>query len=414
MSFLSRCQTRSHAPRRAFTLLEVVIASLLVAVLMASVYQVLFIYRKMFDRGETQTEEIQLVRSLSQQLSDDLVGAIQDPVFIGGKARGPSGARRFGLYGNATELRIDVLQIPAFQVAPTPTAEEMEDTTQPRKLQAPELRTVYYSFLESVSVDSALSDDRVGLTRRELDFETPEEVDDSEMTGTPELALTQGTLTMEGTLAEDTLTEDFEEVVSGANASTFDQLLEVGMDSSLMWAPEVVSLKFRYFDGSKWRKSWDSLARKGLPVAVEMTLAVVSLEDADTFRNAASGMTQELGDELLVEDDSLTLSEQPMDELSIDELSVDTQAVDEVSADAQGIDLTPQQNLPPLHLHRVVVHLPNSPLQKELQPVKQQAAPTLEVPTLTAPAALPKVIVQPARPKTRTNRAAPDQWMRNE
>ena len=414
MSILNRSQTRSHAPRRAFTLLEVVIAALLVAVLMAAVYQVLFIYRRMFNRGETQTEEIQLVRSLSQQLSDDLVGAIQDPVFIGGKARDPSGARRFGLYGNATELRIDVLQIPAFQVAPTPTAEEMEDTTQPRKLQAPELRTVYYSFLESVPIDSTLSDDRVGLTRRELDFETPEEVDDSEMTGTPELTLAQGTLTTEGTIAGDTLTEDFEEVASASNASTFDQLLDVGMDSSIMWAPEVVSLKFRYFDGSKWRKSWDSLARKGLPVAVEMSLAVVSLDDADIFRNAASGTSEELGNELLVEDDSLSLSEQSVDEFSIDELSADTEETVEAAADAQGTGLTPHQNLPPLHMHRVVVHLPNSPLQKELQPVKQQAAPTLEVPTLTAPTALPKVIIQPARPKKRTSRVAPDQWMRNE
>ncbi len=414
MSILSRCQTRSHAPRRAFTLLEVVIASLLVAVLMASVYQVLFIYRKMFDRGETQTEEIQLVRSLSQQLSDDLVGAIQDPVFIGGKARGPSGARRFGLYGNATELRIDVLQIPAFQVAPTPTAEEMEDTTQPRKLQAPELRTVYYSFLESVSVDSTLSDDRVGLTRRELDFETPEEVDDSEMTGTSELALTLETLTTQGTLTEDTLTEGFGDVATVSGGSTFDQLLEVGMDSSVMWAPEVVSLKFRYFDGSKWRRSWDSLARKGLPVAVEMTLAVVSLEDADTFRNAAGGLAGEMGNELLGENDLLTVAGQSADDLSISELPTDDLETMEASTDMQGLGLTPQQSLPPLHLHRVVVHLPNSPLQKELQPVKQQAAPTLEVPTLTAPTALPKVIVQPARPKKRTNRVAPDQWMRNE
>ena len=53
---------------------------------------------------------------------------------------------------------------------------------------------------------------------------------------------------------------------TAAAASTFDQLLDVGMDSSVMWAPEVMSLKFRYFDGSNWRSSWDSLARKGLPV----------------------------------------------------------------------------------------------------------------------------------------------------
>lgn len=372
-------KTRQHTSRRAFTLLEVVIASLLVAVLMASVYQVLFIYRKLFERGETQTEEIQLVRTLSQQLSDDLVGAIQDPIFIDPMSRGPSGARRFGLFGNSKELRIDVLQIPAFPVAPTPTAQEMEDSTEPRKLQAPELRTVYYSFFQSVSVDSTLPDARVGLTRRELDFETPEELESEEFTGASEVSLTDESPP--------------EEVSTLSGASTFDQLLEVGMDSTVTWAPEVVSLQFRYFDGSKWQSSWDSLARKGLPVAVEMNFAVASLEDADTVRGAASGMDQAADVDSLTEEQELMETEPTVDE--------------------QGIDLTVQQNLPLLHVHRVVVHLPNSPLQKELQPVKRQAAPTLEVPALTAPAPFGKAVLQPARSK-RGQRTAPDQWMRNE
>ena len=374
---------RSHAPRRGFTLLEVVIASLLVAVLMASVYQALFIYRKLFDRGETQTEEIQLVRTLSQQLSDDLVGAIQDPVFVDPKSRGPSGARRFGLFGNATELRIDVLQIPAFQVAPTPTAQDMEDTTQPRKLQAPELRTVYYSFFESVSVDSTLPDARVGLTRRELDFETPEELDDTELAGFADVSLTEQAPS--------------EEMAAASGTSTFDQLMEVGMDNSVMWAPEVVALQFRYFDGSKWRESWDSLTRKGLPVAVEMTMAVVSLEDADTMRDAPNGTSELAVGEPLPDENLLTQSGQPTEQ----------------PTEEPGFDLTAQGNASPLHVHRVVVHLPNSPLQKERQPVKRQAAPSLEVPTLAAPTALPKAILQPARSKQRAKQD-PDLWMRNE
>ncbi len=387
-------RTRSHVPRRGFTLLEVVIASLLVAVLMGAVYQSLFIYRKMFERGERQTEEIQLVRTLSQQLSDDLVGAIQDPVFVGPKSRGPSGARRFGLYGNATELRIDVLQIPAFQVAPTPTAQEMEDSTEPNKLQAPELRTVYYSFYETVSVDSTLPDERVGLTRRELDFETPEEPDDAELTGFAEVP------TIDETPAE--------EISAVAAMSTFDQLLEVGMDSSVMWAPEVVSLRFRYFDGSRWRRSWDSLARKGLPVAIEMRLAVVSLEDVDKFRSTTGGMVDGM------ETATLTAVSEVLEGDLLTETEEDVLVGSEEPAVQQEIDLTPQRNLPPLHMHRIVIHLPNSPLMKERKPVKQQAAPTLATPTLATPAPLAKVIVQPAQPKQRTRRVAPDQWMRNE
>ena len=65
------------------------------------------------------------------------------------------------------------------------------------------------------------------------------------------------------------------------------------------------------------------------------------------------------------------------------------------------------KKLPPLHLHRVVIHLPNSPLLKERRAVKRQAAPALETPTLSTPAPLGKVILQPAQPKTRAPRSRP-------
>ncbi len=414
---------RSHAPRRGFTLLEVVIAALLIAVLMAAVYQVLFIYRKLFERGQSQTEEIQLIRTLSQQLSDDLAGAIQDPVFLGARTRSPSGARRFGLYGTSTELRIDVLQIPAFQVASAPAAQETEHTTEPRKLQAPELRTVYYTFHDSASVDSTLPDSRVGLTRRELDFETPEELDTAE-SGVPALA--------EVSLTEDTPVKPAAVVAAAPARSTFDELLEVGMDNSVMWAPEVMSLKFRYFDGSKWRNSWDSLARKGLPVAVEMTLAVVSLEQAEQTRTASSPTAAEpvTGSNLLavvetpVAGDATADDETAGDESATgDTVSSDvalgetasSETVESQTPPAEAVlDAARRSNQPTLHMHRVVVHLPSSPLLKQRQPVKRQAAPTLEVPTLSTPAPLGKVIMQPAQPKTQTPRGAPDQWMRNE
>ncbi len=386
---------RPSRRRPAFTLLEVVIAAMLIAVLMGAVYQALFIYRMLFERGETRTEEIQLVRTLTQQFSDDLGGAIQDPVSSTPRSRDASGARRFGLFGNSTELRIDVLQIPAFEIAPTPTAEEMEDSTEPHKLQAPELRTIYYSYFDSTSLDSTLPDARVGLTRRELDFETPEQLDDADLTGFAEVPVLGS--------------EPAEEVPVAPSGSTFDQLLEVGMDSSVTWAPEVVSLKFRYFDGTRWRKSWDSLSRKGLPVAVEMTLAVASLDDADAMR----GVTEETFDESTpVLNDLVMVTETTEDEelgLEGEELALEG----EDAPEEPGLDLTSQRNLPPVHVHRLVVFLPNSPLIKERKPVQRQAAPALEQPVLTSPAPLAKAVLQPARSKRGTRRGAPDQWMRN-
>jgi len=40
------------------------------------------------------------------------------------------------------------------------------------------------------------------------------------------------------------------------------------------FAPEVEAIVFRYFDGSQWLKEWDSVAQNGLPPAVEINLAI--------------------------------------------------------------------------------------------------------------------------------------------
>jgi len=47
-------------------------------------------------------------------------------------------------------------------------------------------------------------------------------------------------------------------------------------------APEVVALEFRYFDGVEWFTEWDSLEREGLPMAVEVAVAIARQTDDDT------------------------------------------------------------------------------------------------------------------------------------
>ncbi len=277
---------RRPAPPRGFTLLEVLIASMLIAVLMASAWHILGLYTDMFERGETRTEESQLVRTLAQQFSDDLAGAIQDPVFIDPNSPGPTGARRFGLYGSSSELRIDVLQIPAFETAPAVTAKEIEDAAAPRKLQAPELRTVYYRFQGSV-VAGAGEDERVGLTRRELDFETPEKLDEN----APAAAI--GLASPPAASPPAASPPAASPPAPRGQPAAFDQLLEASLASSVTWAPEVIALKFRYFDGSAWQGSWDSLAKRGLPVAVEVTMAVSSWQGAEAIRSAAAAVAEQ-------------------------------------------------------------------------------------------------------------------------
>jgi len=43
-------------------------------------------------------------------------------------------------------------------------------------------------------------------------------------------------------------------------------------DDSLIWTPELIALRFRYYDGQAWVDEWDSRAQKALPVAVEIAM----------------------------------------------------------------------------------------------------------------------------------------------
>ncbi|WP_425616410.1 hypothetical protein NA78x_000056 [Anatilimnocola sp. NA78] len=48
-----------------------------------------------------------------------------------------------------------------------------------------------------------------------------------------------------------------------------------------MLAAEVVGLSFMYFDGATWTSDWDSVAMKGLPVAIEITLVMQPTGEAN-------------------------------------------------------------------------------------------------------------------------------------
>src|SRR6188768_1555571 len=68
--------------RAAFTLIEVLLTSVLTATLLAALWSLLAMYSKMFDTGQTKTEQCQLARTLLAQLSDDLHGVVQAPPVV--------------------------------------------------------------------------------------------------------------------------------------------------------------------------------------------------------------------------------------------------------------------------------------------------------------------------------------------
>jgi prepilin-type N-terminal cleavage/methylation domain-containing protein len=213
---------------KGFTLLELLLALALFVVLVGMLWNIISLFSKTQTHGTRLAERSQLVRSLAQLLEDDLKAAIQDPIHPSESSTGDDDVRRFGLNGSLQTLRIDVIEInPFVTMEPQPRQAFLGEvqTSTPR---AAELKTVFYHFQQSG-----------GLTRREIDFETPD-----------------------------------------INAQ--------GVEGSNLQAPEVVGCRFRYYNGSVWSDSWESLEHSGLPVAIEVTLRTLTLSEAERYRREAT------------------------------------------------------------------------------------------------------------------------------
>lgn len=376
-----------------FTLLEILLALALIAVLLAGVSAITSLYSRNYTTTERRVSRAQLARSISQMLSEDLGAAVQDPIQAVADDPNRQFIRRFGLRGDSRSLQIDVVQPNLF--ATTATPEENRRVAEggsksPESRQVPELKTIFYEFVplnalepldgeensETAELDAALDAEtggseltgslstptgatgldgeagavdeygatfdgttgtiadgifvgadgtttvrpltrKFGLSRRELDFETPipgaevAAVDDP--FGEYEAAAEEGRAvsTLTGSLSappdasQTTLagngfidgTGALEETSTDATATAetenpFDRLpltaAQVAMDADdgTTWAPEALDCRFRYYDGENWLDSWDSIEKGGLPVAIKVDLKLAPLDDVDLYRSS--------------------------------------------------------------------------------------------------------------------------------
>lgn len=365
---------RGQAPRRdarrrprGFTLVEMLLATALCAVLLGALWMLLSTYSDLFDKGQRQVERAQLCRALLEQLADDLRCAIQDP--LPGTADEIAGAaqrRRFGLFGSSRELRFDILQLTPQQGNLVPVGRAAGSTQETRTARVPELRTVHYTFqppasgeespaAEPGTGDAASPPGRTGLVRSELDFETP-----LEAVTEPDLA---------GDLA----------ALGAADAAVDPNAAEElkADDDTLLWVPEVASLQFRYFDGRGWSDAWNSLERKSLPAAVEIQLQLA----AEPPRRVGGNQQADLG---------------------AADTAVEAAGGGPDDAGERATDVAP----PPSGItYRLVVDLPNSPNYRP-PPVAPQ---TLARPTVRPPA---RRIAPPRATKPAAPAPLPEDWIR--
>ncbi|WDI41204.1 prepilin-type N-terminal cleavage/methylation domain-containing protein [Bremerella sp. P1] len=261
--------------QHGFTLLEVLLASSLSVLILLALGGAIQFYLFQVTESQTSIEQAQLARAVMRRMETDLRSAIWkneidftsvealaadsiasgagdlaasaglDPTLAEDALAGSNTQElatssvlptTIGLYGNAYELQIDISRIPRIdEYDPQYTSfrsREIGDIPS-------DIKTVTYFLMQpGVSSlghgtvgDAGITETQFGLVRRELDR------------AVTQYALNNGDST--------------------------------GLDASAeILAPEVSLLQFRYFDGYEWIEEWDSEAMGGLPMAVDVIIAI--------------------------------------------------------------------------------------------------------------------------------------------
>lgn len=357
-----RSSSFHSAERAAFTLLEILLVLALMAVLLVGLSSMIQLFSRHYNANERRVSRAQLARSISQMLSDDLGAAVQDPIQDVPNDPSRQFVRHFGLRGDSRSLQIDVVQPSSFAI--------LADAEENRRVmaggdktasvrQVPELKTIFYEFVPinalrdqdapPPTASSTSSEDgsalagslqgaagtieaivgessqtlywdgfrplvqKYGLSRRELDYETPEDEDaDAAQTSSqaenepfnPDESRLSGSLTSPPSSADSSLTySELEATNEKAKETVFlppmtAAQIAMDADDGATWAPEVLDCRFSYYDGATWLDSWDSLEKNGLPSAIKVELKLAPLDDVDRYRNSALMMSLPLAPDL--------------------------------------------------------------------------------------------------------------------
>ena len=287
---------RRRTANSAFTLLEVLITAILLATLLAGVWSLYQTFAALYDTGFVQTERSLLMRSLNQQITEDLlatVAPLPEPPSSPGRDAGfslpsmsqsmnaASCALRVGLVGTYNMLRLDILKTDAPTQEPPMLDELMTVTEDPPTGNTGEIATVLYTFVPPAVFERESSFQQSGLTRREIRINRSS--------------------------AEDVrLVERLSEASSFSSSSSSDVgAVETSTDAGTMpmpWSgqpalprtvttvlPEVVALEFRYLDDQEWTDAWDSRSRHSLPRAVEVSFEVQLITNSKPRRTMVEG-----------------------------------------------------------------------------------------------------------------------------
>ena len=382
---------RCARARQAYTLLEVLIAGVLVTVLMVAVWSMLRTWSNMYEKGQSRTQLAQLVRSLSDQWTEDIQSVVVPARPRSSRSRSPSNVlapavptqestsepdseiaeesdpmaleseassfevREVALVGGKDWLVLDVVRTPSPWLQSEVDSETETPTEMGPQVYVPDLQRVIYTFVGKDDSQDSIEGSEVGeflntgettpgLLRLAMAREFVGEMEDQEELGGGlsrgtslrtrifefrDRILMGGSYDLSSAITEEEPTVDEAFVIPETDNSP-DQ--RDGLEGVLEqdFVPEVRWLEFRYFSGSSWSDSWDSSGGKGLPVAVEIRFELEELQPIEAIDEAGDEDLTTLDDqELLADEEVTTESFEDEESLYTDEALLDETQTEE-------------------------------------------------------------------------------------
>ena len=338
-------QTKTPVPFRlkfsAFTLVEVVIAISITAVLMVALWSLLTMYLNVSARSERQTMRVQLVRSIQQYIEHDLRrvhfqpagdeklpleesltlsdvpvsgGSFDSSVDDGGTLDfGEGDNPRFASSFDRVESTEDMLAVDGelihnlineqwaqpgvvmkgnslclvlehpFRSEPNrgsqPSQEMTGDFRYPNPPTEVLARTIYVFVDRAESLTKGFPP---GLLRVQLLPNELERIRNDQSTDLFQIVEQAKPRLFKKTEYTDAWHED-ESLDRDARAAALDELnrslgrvhlMDHDFVNRIDYLPEVSSFRFRFFDGDSWSDSWDAVAKKSLPLSVELSFDI--------------------------------------------------------------------------------------------------------------------------------------------
>jgi prepilin-type N-terminal cleavage/methylation domain-containing protein len=308
-------ETRRNA---AYTLIELIIAMVLVAALMSSIWGIMSLYNSLLTAGRSGATQQQLVRSLFQIIEEDVAAVVVQPdshdaamlfedsssdgdsvmqqavpltPLLGGQREDPPS--QLSLVGTSNAMRMTLQRhVPRTRAPPSDidllnelgggsigqTTTSNFESSPP----VPEFQTVVYQF-ESFASSGGAAELPAGLYRTQAD------------------AAEFGSLLAQRSTAERNMSQSsvaisrqtLEQLLFPPDDPLADQSLQPTGESTaanVELVPEVVDCRFTYFDGQAWSSEWSASQAGTLPKAIGVSLSLATASELETLRNhSASG-----------------------------------------------------------------------------------------------------------------------------